>query len=426
LGIPTMVVTRGGFSQVVGNAFAGLGFAPEGPSIFEFPIDMFLPGSDLTPLNENIDKIVYGLTKWQPKVTQKGIYYAPSDIKVQGADYQEAFDNVNNLYMWNQWGDGLPIVPPTEERVNWILTGTDLPHDTPIGEKVLPRGGIATVHDIAVNLAMAGGRPEYLPVVIATIEAMTEPLYELWHGIPTTRNNWPAIIVNGTIGKEIRINCAEQTMGPHNQFPAQGPIGRCVRFMMQNFGGAIAGIGTMAIYGAMLYTNTVLTEDEDGVPPGWPTYGEERGFPRGANCVTVTPVQGIVRIGHGGSTQEYLENTVEVMGYLKAGSDPTNTDPDVKAGLLLIPRGFAASLHDELGYSRDDLRQYLWEGTQMTANPSQLTVVVAGGKQSGHACWLPESHLINKITKAIKLPAKWNELLKEAEEDLGPIQPSHG
>ncbi len=69
-----MVVTREGFSQVVANAFAGLGFPAEAPTVYEFPIEMFLPGSDLTPIKENIDKIVYGLTKWEPKIKEKGVY----------------------------------------------------------------------------------------------------------------------------------------------------------------------------------------------------------------------------------------------------------------------------------------------------------------------------------------------------------------
>jgi len=84
MGIPTMLFTREGFTQVVGNAFAGLGFPAEGPTVHEFPIEMFLPGSDLTPIRENIDKIVYGLTKWQPKIKTKGFSnrkWSPSRAK---------------------------------------------------------------------------------------------------------------------------------------------------------------------------------------------------------------------------------------------------------------------------------------------------------------------------------------------------------
>ncbi|MBM3302544.1 MAG: hypothetical protein FJY85_21655, partial [Deltaproteobacteria bacterium] len=131
-GIPSMVVTRSGFSQVVGNAFAGIGFPAEGPSVHEFPMLMFVPGSDLTPINENIDKIVYGLTKWEPKIKEKGVYPAKK-VTVEGKDYAEALTNMNLLFLKNMWGDGLPILPATEERVSWILSGTDLPRDTVVG-----------------------------------------------------------------------------------------------------------------------------------------------------------------------------------------------------------------------------------------------------------------------------------------------------
>lgn len=419
-----MVITRQGFLQVVGNSFAGFGFAPEGPAVYEFPDSMFLGGGDLTPINENIDKIVYGLTKWEPKFKEKGTFYASSDIKVQGANYQQAVDNSNNYYMSKEWADGLPIIPPTDERVKWILTGTDLPWDMQIGEKVLPRGGIATVHDIAVNLAMAGGRPEYLPVVIGMVDAITDPAYALSHVIPTTRNNWHGVIVHGKIGKEIRINSSYRTMGPHSLFPAQGPIGRCLSFVLQNFGGAIPGKGSMAIYGAMLYTNTVLAEDEDGVPPEWPTYGQERGFTRGANAVTVTPLESCVNTNCTGLslTEDCLDRCIPTMP--SRTSPPTNTDPDVKAGLFLMGRAFAAALRDK-GYSKDDLRKYIWERIKITNNPSQLTIVIAGGDQSGHAYWLNYSNGQTKKTRPIQIPANWNALLAQAEKDLGPM-PSRG
>jgi hypothetical protein len=419
-----MVVTRVGFAQVVGNAFAGFGFAPEGPIVYEFPNALFLDGSDLTPINENIDKIVAGLTTWKPKTPAKGTYYAASNIKVQGTTYQQAVDNVNSLYMRNEWVDGLPLIPPNDERVNWILTGTDLPPSTVVGKPVMPRGGVATVHDIAVNLAMAGGRPEYLPVVMAAIEAITDPKYSLAGVNATTRNTWHGFVVNGTIGKQIRINCTYQTMGPNALFPAQGPIGRALRFMLQNFGGAVPGKGTMAIYGAMRYTDTVLAEDEDGLPASWPTHGQDRGFKRGENCVTVTPLEGVVNINNTGLslTEDALDRVAAAIG--TATSIPTGTDPDARSGLILFPRGVAAALYSK-GYTKDALRKYMWDNTKLTNNPSQLSIVFAGGTQSGHAYYMKGGNAPAKVTRAITLPKAWNDLLARAEKDLGPAQPQH-
>ena len=85
-----------------------------------------------------------------------------------------------------------------EERVNWIMTGTDLRRDALVGEgKILPRGGIASVESLTVALTMTGGRPEYMPVLIAAMEAMTEPLFKHVAVNGTTNATRPALIVVG-------------------------------------------------------------------------------------------------------------------------------------------------------------------------------------------------------------------------------------
>ena len=94
-----MVVTRKGFSQVVANGFAGLGFGLEAPTVYEFPIEMFLPGGDLTPLRQNIDKIVYGLTKWEPKIKKKAVFHPGEKVTVEGKDYQEALDKMIRIFL---------------------------------------------------------------------------------------------------------------------------------------------------------------------------------------------------------------------------------------------------------------------------------------------------------------------------------------
>ena len=119
-------------------------------------------GSDLTPVQQRIDDFVEGLVDWKPNAEETGIH-SPPMVQVEGPGYETALETMNRRFLSNTWGDGLPLNAPTEERVSWILRGTDRPRDEVVG-KVLPRGGIATVETLAVSLAMAGGRPEYLPV----------------------------------------------------------------------------------------------------------------------------------------------------------------------------------------------------------------------------------------------------------------------
>jgi len=189
VGIPSFVVTRKGFSIIVNSAFAGMGFPADAPYVLEFPLEMFVPGSDLSPIEKNIDKIIFALTKWESKLTDRK-NYTPPPIIVEGKDYQEALNNMNLLFLRSQWSDGLPMMPATRERVNWILTGTDMPRNKVLGT-MLPRAGIVTVEQIAVSLAMAGGRPEYLPVLIATVEAFLDPATKHEHLQTTTGNNFP-------------------------------------------------------------------------------------------------------------------------------------------------------------------------------------------------------------------------------------------
>jgi hypothetical protein len=453
-----MVFTRKGFTQVVGNAFAGMGFPAEGPSVYEFPMEMFLPASDLSPIKENMDKIIYGLTKWQPKITKKGIIRSEM-ITVEGPDYQGAVDNMNLLFLKNLWGDGLPIIPATEERVNWILTGTDLPRDKVLGP-VLPRGGIATVETIAANLAMAGGRPEYLPILIAAVEGILDPASTHFHWSPTTNSAYPAVIVNGPVAKQLRINSGYGCMGPDPQHPAGASIGRAIRFVLMDIGGAIPGIGTMAIYGgASRYTNIVFAEDEDGIPKGWePLNASYWGYPRGSNTLTVFPVTGQVNIS-GGTTTTTEESVLQTLNrYAGFMRSPYNnywqrqTMFEGSPGIMVMARGTAAGFAD-LGWSKDKIKQFLWENSKIswadtlkfrglkdararmktlegrivegqpwpiTSKPKNIMIAVTGGAQSGHGYWMQLAQTAPTHAKIV-LPKNWSALLKQAEQDLGPI-----
>ena len=150
------------------NAVSGLGLAPDAAMV-TFPIDMFLPGSDISALELRKREFYNGLMKWKSDFEKTAGGESPM-IKVEGNTYEDALIKANNLMITNLWGDGLPIWPATRERVDWILKGTSLPRTHAFG-KFPPRGGVTTVESCAVALAMAGGRPEYLPVLIAAVEA---------------------------------------------------------------------------------------------------------------------------------------------------------------------------------------------------------------------------------------------------------------
>ena len=448
-----MVVTREGFSKQVTYAFVGIGLPADAPIMFEFPMEMFVSDSDLTPIRENIDKIIDGLTNWKPKIKSDGVVLPEKMITVYGEDYEQALANMNQLFLKNLWGDGLPIQPATKKYVNWILTGTDLPPDTVVA-KILPRGGIATVETLAVSLAMTGGRPEYMPVLIAAIEAIVEPegRHRWWN--TTTGDTYPAVIVNGPIAQQIRLNSGYGCLGPDPAHPAGGVIGRSIRLLLMNVGGAIPGKGTMALYGgASRFSNVVFAEDEDGLPSDWAPLNVERGFPRGTNTVTVhcIGIAGNLIACLTATEEEVLETLDNWAAYLRIPhlSYWSNTfNPNGAAAIIFLGRDAAQRLCN-LGWSKEKVKTYLWENSKVpeskllrrwiergvsegkvpreyakfpipiAISPGNIMIVVAGGKQSGHAYWMAPTMSGNVVSKKINLPTNWNELLKKASKDLG-------
>lgn len=443
------MIIRDGFTTQVSLSFGGLGFPAEVPSTFELPHSVFFHDeSDLSPVNENIDKVIYGLTKWEPEIKSVGTYPAGPNIVVQGQDYVEAADKMNSLFLKELWGDGLPIMPPTPQRVAWIMTGTDLAPDyiLPGPGKVLEKGGTLAVESLAILLAMAGGRPEYLPVVLAIAEAITDPGWQLGGVTATTRSTFPAAIVSGTIGNQIRLNSGYGCLGPDPRHPANVSIGRAIRFMLQILGGAIAGIGTMSNFGGQRVTNVVVAEDEEGIPLAWPTLGEDRGFARGENAVTVDAIGNWYchNMSTTGGGDAVTGSLLGMLPFLTCRGAQERDDPDRSNGFIMFPDGFA-QLCDQAGWSKMDVKTWIYENCNRTTgenplwsegicrtwrepyayNPEQVMLVVCGGAQAQH------TYVMNSVTKrverqsrAISLPKNWDDLLAQAEEDLGP-NPGH-
>jgi hypothetical protein len=455
-GIPTVILTREDFVGVVRNAIAGMGFDGDIPMV-TFPVDMFLVGSDISAVERTTDKFVGGLTRWRSKVSQPGLM-RPDPLTVDGKSDAEAFAEFNRLYLRKRWGDGLPLVPPTEDAVGWILQGTDLPSDHLIGA-FLPRGGLVTVETAAVALTMAGGRPEYLPFLLAAVEAVLDPAmdHDKWQA--TSGSTFPVVIVNGEAGHQVRLNSGFGLLGPDPAHPAGASIGRALRLLQQNAGGALPGTGTMSLFGGMRYTNAVFAEDEEGLPDGWqPLHVESRGFAPGSNAVTVYPATSgvnIVRRGSGKETEEEeaLASLYRIAAFLRVPNIHYLSGYERGTpGTLLLTRVAAKQLAGQ-GWDPAKIRRFLWDNTQLPlaevrrtgmmrwieleANesvaksltdplpicrrPEQILLVVAGGAHPTHGYWLP-GMAPAVVSRPIALPRAWEALLDRAREDLGEAE----
>jgi hypothetical protein len=448
------MVTRQGFSGVVRNCFLSQGFSHDA-SLFEFPSKMFLPGSDLGPLEQDIDKIIDGLTRWEPAQKGKAVD-APKKISVESEDYGDALEKMNVLFLQKNWGDGFPLLPATEEKVSWLLTGTDLPRDTVIG-RIMPSGRTATVESLAISLAMVGGRPEYMPVLIAAFKAFVDPRYRHQMMQATTCSVNVAAVVNGPIGKQIRLNSGYGCLGPDPRHPAGASIGRAMRLTQQNVGQAVPGLGTMAIYGGPLkFANAIFAEDEEGLPEGWEPLSVERGFTKDSNAITIHAVATstnitVIHASNEETALETLHHCARIMGS-DYGNIFLNYYENSAPGILILPRGIVQGMVDA-GWTKKTIKEFLWENSKfpysvvksdselfrrstgtlqqyvpdgepwpIAIRPENLIIAVAGGKQSGHGYWMRMGCCpIQPISVEIELPKNWDALINAAEEDLGPI-----
>ena len=176
-----------------------------------------------------------------------------------GPVFKGGLDEINHFYYKQGWTDGLPIIPPTEESVNEMLTGTDLPRDHLVG-KMVPRSGKATVEKIAINAVMAGALPTYMPVLIAGLQALLDPdsKYNVF-GVST--GSWaPFYILNGPVRHDLNVNSGQGALSPGDM--ANAAIGRAMGLIVKNIGGVRKGIEDMGVMGNPGKYTLVIAENE--------------------------------------------------------------------------------------------------------------------------------------------------------------------
>src|SRR6185295_6242994 len=196
----------------------------------------------------------------------------------RAADDAEAIE----LCFAQGWTDGLPVVPPTPERVVRMLDAARLEPGREIAY-IAHRAVSVTAEKVAINAVMAGCRPEYMPVVVAAVEGIGDPRWS-YHG-PGTSTSGAAVllIVNGPVAQELDINAGDNLFGPG--WRANLTIGRAVRLVMRNVCGRIPGTldrGTLGHPGKLSF---VIAENEAESP--WPPLHVERGFRPEQSTVTV-------------------------------------------------------------------------------------------------------------------------------------------
>ncbi len=359
LGIPTASIIGSGFLKQAEVILKGLG-VPLAIGVY--------PGAPMVDSEEELKRkveevlapgLLKGLTGEAPRAAENKAEPAPGQVVFSGT-----FDEVQEHFYRQLWTDGLPVVPPTRERVDAFLAYTDRKHDDVI--RVVPQEGReASILSIAVNGVMAGCRPEYMPVMIAAIEAMCDPIFRIEDSGSTP--GWePVVIVNGPIVKQLDFNHGQGMMRVGRQ--ANSSIGRFVRMFLRNICGfrIPPGAGDKGSIGQSFLV--AMAEDEDTAREiGWPTFAEDRGFKAGENVVTVHSVVAITppMYSGGASAIGHVQQWADIMGESFTYWAHTGFKTGLWNPLIVAGPGIAKVIARE--WSKDEVRRYLHEHIKVTA-----------------------------------------------------------
>jgi hypothetical protein len=285
--------------------------------------------------------------------------------------------------------DGLPVVPATAARVAAAVAASGRERDELIA-LVAPRLGRATVEKIAINAVMAGCRPEYLPTVIAGVEAICDPAFALVGVSGTTDAVALLLIINGPVRAALDVNSGAGAFGPG--WRANATIGRAVRLVWQNIGGAVPGAISMSTFSQPGRYSYCIGENEEASP--WEPLHVEHGFAAGESTVAAVAAEApqVVANTQGRTGRDILA-TIARSGTVIAS--------DAHAGLgdtvLVIGPEHACTMAGD-GWSKPAVRQFLWEemrvrvGGQSVAKlrePDNIRLVVSGGTAGRFSAWIP-------------------------------------
>jgi hypothetical protein len=305
------------------------------------------------------------------------------DVGIQDDEFEFMFDQ--------GFSDGLPLVPPTPERVMAMLAGTSRDAQEVLGE-MAPNMGVVTVEKVAINSVMAGCKPAYLPVVLAATEAILTDDYNIHGVMATTMGASPVLVVNGPIRHRIGMNMGLGSLGQGNR--ANLTIGRALRLVVRNIGGAKPGETERSTLGNPMKLTMCFAEWEERNP--WSPLHVERGFSKDESVVTVfTMSSGPTLI-----VDQDSRSASQLAGTLGQGLQAVMSPKAYGATdclLVVVPEHVDTLMRDN--YSKADLRQRIQE---VSARPLRELVADARsgtGIKSEMAAQMDEATLNKLVSK---------------------------
>jgi hypothetical protein len=289
-----------------------------------------------TPLNEEEQKARTIVPEKSPRIAVEG-----------------TLEEVQEYFTINHWTDGLPIIPPTEENVAKMLTGTSHAPDEIVTDAMRPDNWIVTVERVAINGVMAGCKPKDMPVLLAMVEAIAKG------GLSTifmsANSGSLMVVVNGPIAREIGMNAGVNALGPGNH--ANATIGRALRLFVANLAGLTPGVNVMACQGTPTNYSFAFAENEEASP--WEPLHVTRGYKHEESCITLFAYGSNHGAGMTGQPEGPLD-LVHILEVIRIFQQPQG------AVILLAPL-LAKRIAAEKKFEKKDLQEYLWKNTVRTA-----------------------------------------------------------
>jgi hypothetical protein len=325
------------------------------------------------------------------------------ELQAPRYDFETTTEMIEYYYE-KGWTDGLPVVPPTDSLIQTALQGTGLHPEDEIAF-IEHRNVSVTAEKIAINAVMAGCKPEYMPVIITTIQAMADPAWS-YHG-PATSTGGAAvfILVNGPIARELEINCGENLFGPG--WRANATIGRAVRLVIRNVIGTLPGQLDRSTLGHGGKYTFCIAENE--AESHWPPVHVERGFRREQNTITVLAALAPHQF------YNQLSNTAEGVLTTACAHMRVSAGISSQPEYVLVLAGEHMEIIAKEGWSKSDIKKFCFEHTQtsnaelkriqvipgkiepedentlrsLVPTPEDFIVVAAGGRMGAFSCYIP-------------------------------------
>jgi hypothetical protein len=320
------------------------------------------------------------------------------------AEYEVAgWPEAVESYFDRGWTDGLPVVPATADAIVPFLEAAGLaPDDVVLREPVRRR--VITAEKLAINAVLAGCRPDYMPVLVAALDAMADPAFMLHGAITSTGGSATLLVVNGPIRHAIGLNSGANVFGPG--WRANATIGRAIRLVTLNCLGALPGVLDKSTQGHPGKYTFCIAENEDASP--WPPFHVDRGLARETSAVTVYAAEAPHNVlTHYGLTADAIlvtiADTMACLGSFSPG----------ESFVVLAPEHVAILARD--GWTKPTIRDALYAAAKRTradlkrggkvpgaiepadettwvhrgTGPHDIHLVVAGGGPGGHSAFIP-------------------------------------